>query len=287
MEMYVQRAYSMYYCVVVALSMILYFWYQDQNSYRSFQWPYYDWFIIHFLLVVMEIIACFLLQKKVKKSYIKTYRWLRLNKRDLRKTKGKYRTVVEVLAPSKRSLRLGLILLDLIYCGMGVYGLFIYQERLELINKDFSDTTLLSTILPFLSILGTLMLLRAFASTFFFLLIPRWSVKDQRKIFMKLGGGLYSNAKFPMLKYRDYVLQLQRFSLHELNERDQENESNAKCRLCGDQTQMDDDIVVLPCNFQHFFMKDCIHEWFAHSEVCPLCRFEVFNYHNYINETAS
>lgn len=66
---------------------------------------------------------------------------------------------------------------------------------------------------------------------------------------MKLGGGLYANAKFPMLKYRDYILQLQRFSLHELNEFDQEAESSARCKLCGKFTHMDDDVVVLPCSF--------------------------------------
>jgi hypothetical protein len=75
---------------------------------------------------------------------------------------------------------------------------------------------------------------------------------------MRIGGGLYANAKFPMLKYRDYVLQLQRFSLHELNEFDQEADSQARCRLCHKVTQMDEDIVVLPCNFQHFFMKGCL-----------------------------
>ncbi|TNV81135.1 hypothetical protein FGO68_gene3819 [Halteria grandinella] len=137
-----------------------------------------------------------------------------------------------------------------------------------------------------LSSLGTLMVFRLLISIFFFLVIPYWSVRDQRRIFMKLGGGLYSNAKFPMLKYRDYVLQLQRFSLHELNEFDQEAESSAKCKLCGDITSMDDDIVVLPCNFQHFFMKDCIQEWFTNNERCPICKFEVFSYHNYRTESG-
>jgi hypothetical protein len=44
---------------------------------------------------------------------------------------------------------------------------------------------------------------------------------------------------------------------------------------------MNDEIVVLPCNFQHFFMKDCIQDWFSQNEICPVCRFEVFNHHNY------
>jgi hypothetical protein len=44
---------------------------------------------------------------------------------------------------------------------------------------------------------------------------------------------------------------------------------------------MNEDIVVLPCNFQHFFMKECIQEWFSQSEECPICHFQVFNDHNY------
>ena len=175
-----------------------------------------------------------------------------------------------------------MLFLDLGYSSMCMYGLSIYVELKDEITTNFSQTTLVSIILPFLSILGIVMLGRFFATAFIFLIVPWWSVRDQRRIFMRLGGGLYANAKFPILKYRDYVLQLQRFSLHELNEFDQENQSSAKCKLCNKVTEMEDEVVVLPCNFQHFFMKACIQKWFSDQEVCPICRFEVFNHHNYL-----
>jgi hypothetical protein len=94
------------------------------------------------------------------------------------------------------------------------------EQRVVLQNWDDNGPTLIKVILPLLSSIGLTMVIRMFISIFFFLIIPFWSVRDQRRIFMKLGGAFYSNAKFPMLKYRDYVLQLQRFSLHELNEFD-------------------------------------------------------------------
>lgn len=103
----------MYYCVIVALSLILYFWYQDDagvsgvsGSYREFKWPLFDWFIGHFILVILQIVFCFLLQKKVGRSYLKTYRWLRPNRKMSKENPGKYRTIIEVQAPSAVNLRL-------------------------------------------------------------------------------------------------------------------------------------------------------------------------------------
>ena len=103
---------------------------------------------------------------------------------------------------------------------------------------------------------------------------------------MKIGGGLYAQAKFPMMTMREYVVQLQRFNLFSLDNFDKETFSNFQCKLCQKPTKMDDDIVVLPCDFQHFFMKSCIHEYFDKpgNERCPICKFEVFNHHNYQNE---
>jgi hypothetical protein len=95
MELYIQRVYTLFYCVLVAASLILYFWFQDQkgshheaHTYADFKWPVFDWFIGHFLVVLLEIVLCFLLQKKVGKSYIKTYRWLKPN-REVTKRKGR------------------------------------------------------------------------------------------------------------------------------------------------------------------------------------------------------
>ena len=44
MELFIQRMYTLYYCVVISASLILYFWFQDQTSrqesekYSDFKW---------------------------------------------------------------------------------------------------------------------------------------------------------------------------------------------------------------------------------------------------------
>lgn len=82
--------------------------------------------------MILEILLSFTLHKKVRKSYIKTYRWLKKNPN---KESGMFRTALEVLAPSKRSLRLGIVLLDFLYCGFGAYGLWIYTHNIDLIKS--------------------------------------------------------------------------------------------------------------------------------------------------------
>jgi len=153
-------------------------------------------------------------------------------------------------------LRFFLLVLDLAYVAHCSYGVYFYLDNRQTLIDTKSP--LLYTILPLFSSLGLLMLCRTFATTFFFLIVPYSSMRLQRSIFMKLGGGLYANAKFPMMKYRDYVLQLQRFDLLALNEFDEEDHRKAICQICSKVTGMKDDIVVLPCNFQHFFHKACI-----------------------------
>jgi hypothetical protein len=61
-------------------------------------------------------------------------------------------------------------------------------------------------VLPLLACLAASTIIRGLSSAFILIVVPWWSVRDQRKIFMKLGGGLYANAKFPMLTYKDYIL---------------------------------------------------------------------------------
>ena len=123
-----------------------------------------------------------------------------------------------MIGTNRLSLRFFLIVLDLAYVAHCSYGLNFYLNHREtLIN---TKSPLLYTVLPLFSSLGLLMLGRTLATIFFFLIVPYSSMRLQRSIFMKLGGGLYANAKFPMMKYRDYVLQLQRFDLLALNEFD-------------------------------------------------------------------
>ena len=103
-------------------------------------------------------------------------------------------------------LRLSFVGLDLLYSTISAYGLYTYQLRKEEIFTQFPECTLLTTVFPLLTSLGIVTLLRMLVSIFLFLIVPTWSVRDHRRLFMLLGGGIYANAKFPMLKYRDYVL---------------------------------------------------------------------------------
>ena len=109
-------------------------------------------------------------------------------------------------APSKLALRIGLIGLDLIYLIVSAEGLYIYQLRQEDIQVNHPNATLLTVVLPLLSGLGLLMIIRLIISIFMFLVVPNRSKSIHRKLFMKLGGGLYADAKFPMLTYKEYIL---------------------------------------------------------------------------------
>lgn len=185
------------------------------------------------------------LKYKVANSYLRIFRFVKKNQ-DTKKIKeleddsepfylkntrlkSKYRTLLHVIATNRFSTRLALILLDLIYVGHCSFGLYILISQKDYIFGEANLSPSITKVFPFLSILGVLMLMRTFTSIFFFLIIPYKSIRLQRRIFMKLGGGLYANAKFPMIKYRDYVMQLQRFDLLSLNEFDQEDRRMARC----------------------------------------------------------
>jgi hypothetical protein len=142
--------------------------------------PLFDWFLAHFIVILVEIIGTFNLKGRVSRSYIKNYRWLERKKEEpcsIQMKPRRYRTILEVQAPSKLSLRLSLIVLDAIYTGIGAYGVYIYSSNRENILKDYSEFKLLTIILPFLSSLGCIMSLRLVASIFFFLIVPYYSVK--------------------------------------------------------------------------------------------------------------
>lgn len=60
--------------------MTLYFWFLDDKQFNDFIWPYINWYILHFVVLTLEIVGCLQIKKRVATSYIKTYRWLKLNK---------------------------------------------------------------------------------------------------------------------------------------------------------------------------------------------------------------
>jgi SUMO ligase MMS21 Smc5/6 complex component len=47
---------------------------------------------------------------------------------------------------------------------------------------------------------------------------------------------------------------------------------NNTCPICLEKNNM---TIKLPCN--HWFHKDCILNWFQHSNNCPLCRLNIRN----------
>ena len=61
-------------------------------------------------------------------------------------------------------------------------------------------------VLPLLSGIGCFMITRMMLTIYLFFILPSRSKKLQRKVFMKIGGGLYAQAKFPMMTMRQYVV---------------------------------------------------------------------------------
>jgi hypothetical protein len=63
------------------------------------------------------------------------------------------------------------------------------------------------------------------------------------------------------------------------------NEYEGKdCNICIETYKKDDKIVILPCN--HVFHNECIENWLCNEKVtCPICRKDVREYINNINNT--
>jgi hypothetical protein len=83
MEMYIQKAYYMYYCVLFAFSITTYFWYFFDESYKTkIDWGIMrvSWFVQSFVFLIIQIILCDYLIKRVSRSYLRTYRCVRRNK---------------------------------------------------------------------------------------------------------------------------------------------------------------------------------------------------------------
>ena len=83
MEMYIQKAYFLYYCVLFAVSVTTYFWYYFEKEYKNskISWGILkvSWFVQSFIFLFIQIILCLYLMKRASRSYLRTYRWVRLN----------------------------------------------------------------------------------------------------------------------------------------------------------------------------------------------------------------
>ncbi|SCM05815.1 RING zinc finger protein, putative [Plasmodium chabaudi chabaudi] len=49
-------------------------------------------------------------------------------------------------------------------------------------------------------------------------------------------------------------------------------DENYVCAICCVEYSDDDHICVLPCNYMHYYHKDCIFTWLKKNNDCPLCR---------------
>ncbi|KJP88530.1 hypothetical protein AK88_01809 [Plasmodium fragile] len=48
--------------------------------------------------------------------------------------------------------------------------------------------------------------------------------------------------------------------------------SDYVCSICCIEYLNDDDICILPCNYLHYYHKECIFRWLKRNNDCPLCR---------------
>ncbi|SBT79009.1 RING zinc finger protein, putative [Plasmodium ovale] len=48
--------------------------------------------------------------------------------------------------------------------------------------------------------------------------------------------------------------------------------SDYVCSICCVEYLNDDDICILPCNYLHYYHKECIFTWLKKNNDCPLCR---------------
>ncbi|KEG03268.1 hypothetical protein YYE_02202 [Plasmodium vinckei vinckei] len=49
-------------------------------------------------------------------------------------------------------------------------------------------------------------------------------------------------------------------------------DENSVCAICCVDYSEDDHICVLPCNYMHYYHRDCIFTWLKKNNDCPLCR---------------
>ncbi|CAD2093877.1 RING zinc finger protein, putative [Plasmodium vinckei brucechwatti] len=49
-------------------------------------------------------------------------------------------------------------------------------------------------------------------------------------------------------------------------------DENSVCAICCVEYSEDDHICVLPCNYMHYYHRDCIFTWLKKNNDCPLCR---------------
>ena len=83
MELYIQKVYYLYYCVLLAVSITSYFWFFFANEYKNSRINWgplrLSWFVQSFIMVGIQIVMCDNLGGKVSRSYLRTYRWVRKN----------------------------------------------------------------------------------------------------------------------------------------------------------------------------------------------------------------
>merc|ERR1712013_895950 len=58
-------------------------------------------------------------------------------------------------------------------------------------------------------------------------------------------------------------------------QRDTSTMAGIECAICLALTELDEEVVVLPCAAAHRFHSECARSWLARNVTCPLCRVDV------------
>jgi len=72
---------------------------------------------------------------------------------------------------------------------------------------------------------------------------------------------IYNNIK----NYLPKSIKVDELELNKISESGHDN-----CIICLDKFEINNEIIYLDCS--HFYHGNCIIKWFAHNNVCPLCK---------------
>ena len=79
-----------------------------------------------------------------------------------------------------------------------------------------------------------------------------------------------------VIKVKDFIVAKPRSEIPQVNDEEAEDSFAGDYRLCSvclDEFRSADDdrlLVILPCNPNHIFHKDCFLTWFNENNTCPL-----------------
>ena len=95
-----------------------------------------------------------------------------------------------------------------------------------------------------------------------------------QKELLKLQQDLYQEFEMLQLQIEDKRIQLFKGLQPERFDKFTADESyvNKQCSICMENIKVGMDMIRLDCDGQHEFCKQCITNWFAENNTCPVCR---------------